>query len=449
MIHQRRPSAITLAALAFALSLPLVAPPEAAAAEVSDAMLREILQEQKATRAMARELKDQNTALEKRIAAQDKEIAALKKAAGTPAKKEAAAEKKEVAAEKKPGPASEDHALDAHGKLQEDETKYFSTPDSPAAAVLGIAPEKVIHASTPKQLIMSAVNGLDDKGHFQTGFAVDFAPAQLFPAVLEENNVVHSYRETGGRSTFSWQDYAVAVVRRTQFSFAAIRGTEAEDQSSKLAFGVNVTLMDAEDHLVSGRFQYPRPLRGEHLAAYAGPEALNPEMRIETPFRNEGFGRLMNLLYRHASWSVGGAATWLSLDPEEEDYEYAGATLWSTFTMSFAKPRWMAGPTAADGKTTVAAEGEGNLHLKAPYRLLLHTRYDDQQSIPGGDAVNPPVAGIDPVTGATLPAPAFVDQDSLLAVGAFRMGRKDFNVTASAAYVKRWQRSGGSGMRIR
>ena len=57
-----------------------------------------------------------------------------------------------------------------------------------------------------------------------------------------------------------------------------------------------------------------------------------------------------NMLYRHASWSVGGAATWLSVDGHDDDYEYAGSTVWSTFTFSFAKPGTKNGG-AADGKT--------------------------------------------------------------------------------------------------
>ena len=55
----------------------------------------------------------------------------------------------------------------------------FDVPDSPAAAVVGVPQDKVQHFRTPKELGAAVINGVDDKGHFQSGLSVDFAPAQL------------------------------------------------------------------------------------------------------------------------------------------------------------------------------------------------------------------------------------------------------------------------------
>ncbi len=347
-----------------------------------------------------------------------KEIARLKSDHATPAEPKT---KKEKAAETKV-PADADGQAKAAIQSFQDASSTFAVPDSPAAAVLGLAPEKIIHATTPKQLVMATINGLDDKGHFQTGFAVDFAPAQLF----QQTGIVERYqKDIDARKGLFGDDpwlYGRTLLNRTQISFAAIRGTESEDKSGKLALGINITLMNANDCVVGAD---PRDVTANDVKESERPwtSALNRDFRVSAPFEDHGMGKMMNMLYRHASWSVGGAATWLAEDANSSNYQYAGATAWSTFTFSMSRP------------------GEE----KAPFQGLLHLRYDNAQQVPGTDAVNPPKAGADPVTGTPIPAAAFVDQDSLMAIGGFRLGRRDFNATASLAYVKRWQRSGGSG----
>ena len=347
-----------------------------------------------------------------------KEIARLKSDHATPAEPKT---KKGKAAETTAAADADSQAKAALESLQ-DASFSFGVPDSPAAAVLGLAPEKIIHATTPKQLIMATINGLDDKGHFQTGFAVDFAPAQWIP----QTEIVKRYEsDRQARKGLFGGDpwlYGQTLLNRTQVSFASIRGTESEDRSSKLALGLNITLMDANDRVVGGE---PLNVQANDEKGSIRPwtSALNRDFVDRGPFEDQGMGKMMNLMYRHASWSVGGAATWLAEDAHSSDYQYAGASAWSTFTFSMGRP-----------------EKE-----KSPFQGLLHVRYDNAQQVPGMDAVNPPKLGADPVTGTPIPAAAFVDQDSLMTIGGFRLGRADFNATASLAYVKRWQRSGGSG----
>lgn len=57
-------------------------------------------------------------------------------------------------------------------------TLDFSTPASPAAKVIGY-PGDIGAISTPNELAIKLLNGLDSDGKFQTGFAIDIAPYLL------------------------------------------------------------------------------------------------------------------------------------------------------------------------------------------------------------------------------------------------------------------------------
>ena len=361
--------------------------------------MSEVLRELRALRRDNAEMRKKMTALEK----------TQSKSTPAPAEK---AEEPSVKTGAKP------QAEAALGKFKDikDASRFFAVPDSPAAAVLGSAPEKIIHAQTSKQLIGAAINGLDSHGHFQTGFAVDFSPGQIYWNKDSKLGQSYDVKDRTGLFRDSPTLFGRTLLNRTQLSFAAIRGTETEDKSSKLALGLNLALLDANDVTMRDAPDDIDPDLKDWTTA------LNRRFKRDTnAFENTIFAPLGNTLYEHLSWSVGGALTWVAPPDHENDYEYAGATVWSTMDFTFdSKREW-------------------------PLQGLFHVRYDDSMEIPGTDTISPPTPGMDAKTGMVIPAEAFVEQDTLLAVWGLRFGSLDFNATASAAYVKRWQRSGGTG----
>src|SRR5262249_47786630 len=65
----------------------------------------------------------------------------------------------------------------------------LAVPESPAFAVLGITPQSVTRPTSPRSFATSLLNGLDEKGNFQAGLAIDVAPYLLLagPALTLED----------------------------------------------------------------------------------------------------------------------------------------------------------------------------------------------------------------------------------------------------------------------
>ncbi len=389
------------------------------------------------------ELKKANAMLAAQLKTTQSDVAAMKKAvASAPAAKPAAAPstpgvakasagkgKKETALEKE---VSQDNdierdSLTSDGPSLRERSQFFATPESPAATVLGVAPKQIIHADTAKQLIGSALSGMDERGHFQSGLAIDFVPAQLFKT--KRIGINRPVEERAGLMRFGDAEaaltYARTVLDRTQISFATVRGTEKEDKSLKLALGIHAVLLDADDPTL----RLASEKAGDGLAHPAiSPPGIKARESMTTGwlkdlnrrfeddrkdvFPGDGwFPGVERFFYEHASWSVGAAPVWISQDGTGSNYEYNGTTAWSTFTLS------------------------GDPQRKMPVRYLLHLRYRDSEQVPGEESLLPlpVVAGVD--------APKFVKQDSLLAILGLRVGTSDLNATVSAAYLKAWQGS--------
>lgn len=298
----------------------------------------------------------------------------------------------------------------------------FAVPDSPAAHVLNVAPEKVIHAETPKQLVTALINGLDENGNLQNGFAIDFAPMQIY---LGRNNFDLQRYAKGTKGIFSESgsgitEYFMRVLGRTQLSFATVRGSSDDDKSGKVALGLHTTFIDAKDRAILAGLTNTR---GPELDSLSGPtveelvEDYGPQNLAQARFKKDALGRIANFLWDHASWSAGAAPAWIAEDGETLDYQWNGLTAWSTFSLSW-KPKetsWM-----------------------WPLDFLVHFRYRSDEKIPIADAL-PLSPGH-----AADPAEMFVNQDAWLGVGGLRLGRKDFFVTGTATYINLRQARRGS-----
>ncbi len=112
----------------------------------------------------------------------------------------------------------------------------LSIPTQPAAHVLGVDPSGVQCPSNLRELLVTAINSTDRRGHLQQGFALAI---------------------TGWRIGTVWGK--AAHFRRdrmrldTEYSVVAVKGTVEDDPSSKLAIGVSVPLIDDRQPLQDDR----------------------------------------------------------------------------------------------------------------------------------------------------------------------------------------------------
>jgi len=330
--------------------------------------------------------------------------------------------------------AGSDHVAGKTEKIPPSEERFrklsteFAVPDSPAAHVLGVASEKVIHAETPKQLVTALINGLDEHGNLQNGFAIDFAPMQLYLGRdrEQEGKTDLQVYASGSKGIFSrsgMTQYFLRVLGRTQFSFATVRGTSDDDKSGKLALGLHTTFIDAKDRALLAGIT---GLQASEFESLSGPtlEEMRRQYDLDASSLTEArfdkttlAGKVANFLWDHASWSAGAAPAWIAEDADRADYRWNGLTAWSTFSLSWkpTEQSWL-----------------------WPLDFLLHFRYRSDEKIPVADAL-PLEPGFTPD-----PAEMFVNQDAWLGVAGLRLGRKDFFVTGTATYTNLRQHRRGS-----
>jgi hypothetical protein len=98
--------------------------------------------------------------------------------------------------------------------------------DNPTFGMLGIAPSDIQSPETPSDLAAGILSGIDQRGNFQQGFAMEFAPAQLF---FGRDLTVKKYRED-----FNWLERSLA---RLQFGVGVSKGSGENDPSLKIASG--------------------------------------------------------------------------------------------------------------------------------------------------------------------------------------------------------------------
>lgn len=122
-------------------------------------------------------------------------------------------------------------AADLIGRLDLD------VPDSPAFAILGIAPQNVINPDTPAELASALILGDDGNGNGQEGIALEFRPYLM--ALGDEITVGDYYRN-------QW-------LSRTSLSFVQSSGTDSADKADRRAIGLSFTPIDERDPLTSSK----------------------------------------------------------------------------------------------------------------------------------------------------------------------------------------------------
>jgi hypothetical protein len=258
----------------------------------------------------------------------------------------------------------------------------LAVPDSPAFTVLGVTPENVTHPTTPREFATSLLNGVDERGNFQTGLALDFVPYLTF----------------FGKNT-SLKEYAdhplTRFLARTQVSFATAKGVTDEDRSTRLALGLRMTLWDRGDPRLDKALEEcydaadddPKfrteafvPLPGEDGDIKAQKLQRRGELLAELTKPCDDAARKKN--WNASGWIVGLAPSWISRTGETKNFEWNGGGFWSTVAYGF----------------------ESVDALKNNSQLLFHVRYRSNELVPDTD---------DP----TL----FFSQDSLYVGGRLRI----------------------------
>jgi hypothetical protein len=374
-------------------------------------------------------LEDRVKQLEKRLEQSDDAVKKLAAKLAVMEKEKGAASRKQVTASGAKGAAAKgsDTAVASvaepptpnPGQMATLKTvsQAFDVPNSPAAAVLGMSQDNIQHLKTPQELIPALINGLDDRGHFQSGLSVDFAPYQAFRGGQRTEDLRYHEGEGAEKALSVWFQ---RILVRTQISLATIKGTTDADMSSKIAMGVHSVIANSDEPIDGVRTNPDEASGGIPKLDYFG-RMLNEyvksiEDRIKAgdlPFteRQEFLSNVGNFLYNYASLAVGAAPEWIAQN-DASRYEYAGTAVWSSFALIPPK--------------------------KYPVRFVFDAMYHQGDKIAATDAVDPPAATS---SGQT---PKEVTENSLILTGGIRFGTRDLNATATASYLHEDEHQNGA-----
>jgi hypothetical protein len=279
----------------------------------------------------------------------------------------------------------------------------LSPPESPAFAVLGLTPQTVIRPATPREFGSSLINSLDENGNFQTGLALDTVPFMLFNG---PNITIQDYQN----------QTLTRILARTAFSFAVTKGATDDDQATRLAAGLSMTLWDRGDprihrpgtpgdvldcfvrNLQFGGPPIPPTATQEEVDNLIAAEQtrLKP---IADKCRDEG----RKARWNRSSFVVAYAPSWISKNGRSSDFEWNGGAFWSSFAYGFEEYK----------------------SLRDVGQLIVHARYRTKEQTPDPDNEG-----------------EFFTRDSFFFGGRFRAGSPAFALNFEDAFVRN-KRAGG------
>jgi hypothetical protein len=237
-------------------------------------------------------------------------------------------------------------------------------PESPAFTVLGVNPETVTRPTTAREFATSLLNGVDQRGNFQSGVAFDFAPYLTF---FGEQTSLFSYRHSAMER----------FLARTQLSFATTKGVTEEDKSARLGLGLRLTLWDKGDPrldtVLDGCYTdalNDSRLQAAELRTFPGETDAQKGQRlvrrkavlaeVVKPCNDSSRKRNWNA----SGWIVGVAPSWISQSGQTKDFHWNGGGFWTSLAYGF---------------DNVSA-------LKGNSQLIFHARYRNNEIVP--DAQN-------------------------------------------------------------
>ncbi len=114
-----------------------------------------------------------------------------------------------------------------------------AVPESPAFIFLNASPTKVTRPGATRDFGASLINGINDEGKVQQGFALEATPIDVVPGF---NLTLPEYRK--------WLNF---VAANAQLSVGTVRAG-ADSASTDLAVGLRLTLLDEGDPLLDQTF---------------------------------------------------------------------------------------------------------------------------------------------------------------------------------------------------
>jgi hypothetical protein len=246
----------------------------------------------------------------------------------------------------------------ATGKPVKLVTLDLAVPDSPALTLLGLSAEKVARPGTPRDLATTALNGVDRRGHLQSGLAVDFAPLFLFGG----NGITYDqYRD----------DWRTRLLGRTQISVATAKGSGEADKAVRAAVAVRATLWDSGDpRLDAGliecldaiRVTPPREALLDQAAIDAWVSRATAERR---PLVEQCHNQFKNRRWNASSIAVGIAPEWNSATGGWGAFGSGGASVWTSVAIALTRTEQFETPAG----TRVPVERPlGQLVVQGRYR---------------------------------------------------------------------------------
>jgi hypothetical protein len=240
----------------------------------------------------------------------------------------------------------------------------LSVPESPAFTVLGVTPETASRPTTPREFATSLLNGVDQRGNFQTGLAMDFVPFLTF---FGRNTSLFSYAHSRMER----------FLARTQFSFATTKGVTEEDKATRLALGLRLTLWDTGDPRLDDALEKcydkadddPRLEGDDYVPAPDDSSDVKKEKLLK---RSQLLAQLIKPCndasrkrnWNASGWIVGAAPSWISKSGQTKDFNWNGGGFWTSLAYGF----------------------ENVSALKDNSQLILHARYRNNEVVP--DAQN-------------------------------------------------------------
>ena len=292
----------------------------------------------------------------------------------------------------------------------------LSVPKAPAFTALGITPESVVRPTSPKAFATSLLSGSDPRGNIQTGLAVETAPYLLYAG---NNITLRDYIA----------NYPIRLASRTQLSVATAKGTNDEDEATRIALGFLITPFDLGDPRTDKKLLecFKEDIGLIHEKAVAFQNEIAPlvatvppspewptklaskvaELEAEARGKAEACReKARERNWNASAWTIGVAPTWTSRDGNTSNLNWSGVSLWTSLGYGF----------------------ENIPGLEDTAQILVHGRYRRNEL-----AADPTRKG------------SFLEQDTLTLAAQVRVvgfsfrqttGGPDLNFLFEAAYVR-------------
>ena len=210
----------------------------------------------------------------------------------------------------------------------------LSVPESPAFVVLGVTPQTITRPTSPRSLATSLLNGVDQNGNFQTGFALDTSPYMLY---WGNKLTIQEYQDS------RWKQF----LARTTLSVGTTKGTTSSDSATRLAVGIRFTIFDKGDPRLDE--QYLEDLDKAVQAVLDATTPVPPGSSTEDVDKHEK--ALTELIKnktgpidtarenaRKANWNkssmvVAFAPSWISKSGGSSDLSYNGGAAWASLAL--------------------------------------------------------------------------------------------------------------------